>query len=158
MNSNLTKNIKLQVECFIEAPRERVWEAWTDPMQVKEWLGLGVAIESVKIDPRVGGRFWVQIRMADDEFFTMSGTYLEVKPPERLVYTLDWEKDNSGKKFGELEGNESRVTVIFHARAEETQLVVTHENLLSMESYDRHKIGWPIWLEQLTKFIERENR
>ena len=40
-----------------------------------------------------------------------------MKPPERLVYTWDWEKDGSGTEFGEVEGKTSLITVEFLSEA-----------------------------------------
>jgi uncharacterized protein YndB with AHSA1/START domain len=139
-----------------DAPRELVWKAWTEPEQIKEWLGLGegMTIESVKLDLRVGGKFRTQIKMADGEFFTATGIYLEVKTPDRLVCTWDWEKDGSGTESGELEGNESQVTVEFRASGKRTQLVLTHEKFTSVESRDRHEEGWQSWIGRLAKFVE----
>jgi uncharacterized protein YndB with AHSA1/START domain len=147
---------KLVITRDFDAPRELVWKAWTEPAQVKEWLGSdeGMAVESVKMDLRVGGRFRLQQKMADGEFYTAAGTYLEVKPSERLVYTWDWEKDGSGEEFGELEGNESQMTLEFRAMGNRTQLVLTHEKLASAAKRDNHEKGWNIWLGKLAKFVE----
>jgi len=149
-------NHKLVVSREFDAPRELVWKAWTEPQQIKQWLqlGEGMTIESVKMDLRLGGRFRIQTRMADGEFFTAAGRYLEVKPLERLVYTWDWEKDGGGTEFGELEGNETQVTVEFRASSTGTQLVLTHERFASAESRDRHEGGWTDWMSRLAKFIE----
>jgi uncharacterized protein YndB with AHSA1/START domain len=151
-----TPNHRLVVSREFEAPRELVWKAWREPEQMKEWLDLGegIRIELVKMDMRVGGRFRLQTRMADGEFFTAVGTYLEVKPFERLVYTWDWEKDGSGPEFGELEGKETLLTVEFRASRKGTQLILTHERFESAERRDRHEGGWKDWMGRLAKFIE----
>jgi uncharacterized protein YndB with AHSA1/START domain len=147
---------KLVISREFEAPRELVWRAWTEPGQIKKWLelGEGLTIESVRMDLRVGGRFRIQTKMADGEFYTAAGKYLEVKPLERLVYTWDWEKDGGGTEFGELEGKETQVTVEFVVRGKQTQLVLTHEKFASAESRDRHEGGWGDWISRLARFIE----
>ena len=151
-------NIKLVVSRDFDAPRELVWKAWTEPAQLKQWLSLGegLTIESVKMDLRVGGKFRIQTKMADGEFFTAAGTYLEVKIPERLVYSWDWEKDGAGTEFGDLEGKETQVTVEFRANGKRTQLVLTHERFASTESRDRHQGGWQDWMSRLAKFVEAQ--
>jgi uncharacterized protein YndB with AHSA1/START domain len=155
--SNPTTNVpghKLVVTRDFDAPRELLWKAWTEPGQIKEWPPEDMTVESVKVDLRVGGRFRIQQKMADGEFFTAAGRYLEVKMPERLVYTWDWEKDGGGTEFGELEGNETQVTVEFRASGKRTQLVLTHEKFASVERRDRHEGGWQSWLDRLAKFVE----
>jgi uncharacterized protein YndB with AHSA1/START domain len=159
MVNNLTSsspNHKLVITREFAAPRELVWQAWTDPGQTKAWLGsgAGLTIEAVTMDLRVGGQFRIQQKRADGEFFTAAGTYLEVKPLERLVYTWDWEKDGGGTEFGEREGHESQVTVEFRARGKRTELMLTHEKLASVESRDRHEGGWTSWIGRLAKFVE----
>ncbi len=159
LNTNPTPNtpdIKLVVSREFEAPRELVWKAWTEPARIKAWLGLGegMTIESVIVDLRVGGRFRIQTKMADGEFFTAAGTYLEVRTHEQLVYTWDWEKDGGGTEFGELEGKETQVTVEFRAIGKRTQLRLTHEKFASPKSRDSHEKGWQDWLGRLARFVE----
>ncbi len=148
---------KLVISRELNAPRDLVWRAWTAPDQIKQWLelGQGTTIESAFIDLRKGGKFRLQQKMEDGEFYTAAGTYLEVKIPERLIYTWDWEKDGAGTEFGELEGNETQVTVEFHAIGDRTQLVLTHEKFESTERRDRHEGGWKEWIERLATFTEK---
>lgn len=160
-NSDLTTNTighRLVITREFDAPRDLVWTAWTNPAHIKEWLqlGEGMKTESVKADLRVGGKFRIQQKRADGEFFTAAGTYLEVTPPERLIYTFDWEKDGGGTEFGELEGNETQVTVELRAIGQRTELVFTHEKFASAESRDRHEGGWKAWLGKLAEYVERK--
>ena len=147
---------KLVITRDFDAPRDLVWKAWTEPGQIKEWLrmGEGMTIESVKADVRVGGRFRIQQKMDDGEFFTAAGTYLEVKPPERLVYTWDWEKDGGGTEFGEVEGKPSLITIEFLKRGNQTELVLTHSRFASVQSRDNHAEGWGRGVESFARFVE----
>ena len=147
---------KLVVVRDFEAPRELVWRAWTDPSQTKQWLGFEhMAVESIVADLQVGGRFRIQMKKADDgEYYTAVGTYLEVKTLERLVYTWDWEKDGAGTEFGEVEGNDTQVTVELHPNGKFTRLILTHEKFLSAQRRDNHEKGWNDWLERMAKFVE----
>jgi uncharacterized protein YndB with AHSA1/START domain len=153
----MTNDLKLEIARIFDAPRELVWKAWTEAVQIKQWMygDDGMTVESVKVDLRIGGKFRIQMKAKDGEFFTAVGTYLQVKAHERLVYTWDWEKDGGGTEFGELEGNESQVTVEFHAPGKRTELVLTHERFASVESRNRHKAGWQTLLANLGKFVER---
>ena len=147
MTTQTSENIQLKLERLIKAPRERVFKAWTDPEQIKQWfVPCGKEGEhttpSAKCEPRVGGRYRIQTRKPDGEYFTAAGTYREVKPPERLVFTWGWEKDGSGADFGELEPDETLVTIDFQERGKDTMLIFTHERFASVESRDRHLEGW----------------
>jgi len=160
MNKTATiidKNIKLQLTRVFDAPRELVFKAWTDAKQFHQWFGAaacdGASLQSVKVDARVGGKYRLQVRRPDGEFFTTVGIYREVKVPKRLVFTWAFEKDGSGDEYGEVEPPEMLVTVEFKARGKQTELILTHENFASFESRDRHEQGWTRCLDSLGKFI-----
>jgi uncharacterized protein YndB with AHSA1/START domain len=162
MNATATikeNNIKLQLTRVFDAPRELVFKTWADANQFKRWFGAaacdGASLESVKVDAHVGGKYRLQVRRADGEFYTTVGTYREVKAPERLVFTWAFEKDGSGEEFGEVEPPEMLVTVEFKARGQQTELTLTHEKFASVESRDRHEDGWNRCLDSLGKFVEK---
>ena len=153
------QNLKLQLTRVFAAPRELVFKAWTDASQFQQWFGAaacdGATLQSVQVDARVAGKYRLQVRRANGEFFTSVGVYREVKPPERLVFTWAFEKDGSGDEYGEVEPPEMLVTVEFKARGKQTELTLTHERFASVESRDRHEEGWTRCLNELGKFAER---
>ncbi len=79
----------------VEAPRSRVFEAWTSPDQVPHWmLGPdGWTMPVCEIDLRPGGSWRFVWRRADGTEMAMHGVYREVRPPERLVSTENWGGD-----------------------------------------------------------------
>jgi uncharacterized protein YndB with AHSA1/START domain len=129
---------------------------------MKEWIRLGedndMNVQSVKVDLRVGGKFRIQLKDDEGEYFTAAGTYLEVKPPERLVYTWDWEKDGGSADFDELEGKETLLTVEFRAIGTRTQFTMTHEKFTEVERRDRHIQGWGMWMDRLATFVTTQER
>jgi uncharacterized protein YndB with AHSA1/START domain len=152
-------NIKLQLTRIFDAPREMVFKAWTDANQFQQWFGAaaceGSSLQSAKLDARVGGKYRIQVRRPDGEYFTTVGVYREVKPPERLVFTWQFEKDGSGADFSEVEPPEMLVTLEFKARGKQTELILTHEKFGSVESRDRHQEGWTRCLAELGKFVAK---
>jgi uncharacterized protein YndB with AHSA1/START domain len=150
-------NIKLELSRVFAAPRELVFKAWTDANQFRQWFGAaacdGSSLQSAKVDARVGGKYRIQVRRTDGEFFTTIGIYREVRPPERLVFTWAFEKDGSGEEFGEVEPPEMLVTLEFKARGKQTELILMHETFASVESRDRHEQGWTRCLNELGKFV-----
>jgi uncharacterized protein YndB with AHSA1/START domain len=153
------ENIKLQLTRVFDAPRELVFKAWTDASQFTQWFGAaacdGASLQSTKVDARTGGKYRLQVRKDDGEFFTTVGVYREVKPPERLVFTWAFEKDGSGDEFGEVEPPKMLVTLEFKARGKQTELILTHEKFASVESRDRHNEGWTRCLDSLGKFVRK---
>lgn len=108
--------IVVTVERHIDAPPERVFDAWLDADAVGQWLFAtpdGV-MEKVEIDPRVGGKFLIVERRSGQpaEHF---GEYLEMERPRRLVFSFAAMRD-SGYTRVEItiapEGGGSRVTLV----------------------------------------------
>ena len=141
---------------MLNAPPERAFKAWTSAEHIQQWMRPepGMVVPLASMDLRVGGKFRIQMKNPDGEFFTAVGVFKEVKAPERLVYTWDWEKDGSGAEFGEVEGKPSLMTVEFLKRGEGTELVLTHSRLASVESRDNHAKGWSRGVESFAKFVE----
>ncbi|MCX2184210.1 SRPBCC family protein [Streptomyces sp. SKN60] len=79
---------ELVITRTFDAPVTRVWEAWTRPEHVRQWYGAAALTMSVcDIDLRPGGAWrWGQ-RGPDGQEIVFSGTYEEIVPSERLVYT-----------------------------------------------------------------------
>ena len=155
MITKTAENLRLEIKRLIKAPRERVFAAWTDPELLKKWFGPDddFVVPLAKVDLRAGGKYRIQMKKPDGEFHTAAGTYREVKPPERLVFTWAWEKDGSEPDFGEVEPTEMLITLQFHPRGQETELVLTQENFASVESRDRHEEGWTGCFDKLEKFF-----
>jgi uncharacterized protein YndB with AHSA1/START domain len=88
-----TPNDREIVLCRVfNAPRRLVFEAWTNPRYVPQWLlgPPGWTMPVCEIDLRPGGAWHFVWRQADGTEMEMRGLYREVKPPERLVNTESW--------------------------------------------------------------------
>ncbi|MEU8763630.1 SRPBCC domain-containing protein [Streptomyces sp. NPDC048659] len=84
---------ELVVTRTFDAPVRRVWEAWTRPEHVRAWYGTpGLTMSVCEIDLRPGGAWrWGQ-RTPDGQEIVFSGTYEELIPAERLVYSEHFEQ------------------------------------------------------------------
>lgn len=79
---------ELVFERTYNAPRALVWEAWTRPEHVAQWYGCDQCRGmDAKLDLRAGGDWRIVMRLADGNEFPLHGTYREVLPTERLVFT-----------------------------------------------------------------------
>jgi uncharacterized protein YndB with AHSA1/START domain len=110
---------------------------------------------SVKMDVHVGRKYRIQTKHPDDEYFTSVGTYREVNPLERLLFTWAWEKDGSGPDFGEIEPPETLVALEFRALGKQTEMVFTQTNFASAQSRDNHNRGWSAYFDQLAMFVKK---
>lgn len=76
------------VERVLDAPRELVWRAWTEPEHFMRWYGpKGFTMPTCQIDFRVGGRHLFGLRSPDGWAYWTTGVYQEIVPLERFVAT-----------------------------------------------------------------------
>src|SRR5262249_1166236 len=136
---------------------EVVWRAWTDPECFKQWFTSNddVKLLSVKMDVRVGRRYRIQTKHPGDEDFTSVGTYREVHPSERLLFTWAWEKDGSEPDFGEVEPAETLVMLELRAGGKQTEMIFTQSDFASAQSRDNHHRGWTAYFDQLALFVKQ---
>jgi uncharacterized protein YndB with AHSA1/START domain len=136
---------RLRIARTFEAPRERVFRAFTDKEAVKIWFVTPTIqwLEEPLIEARTGGSYrWT---VGDGtKTWCIHGQYVEVKPPERLVFTWLWEND---PVHGE--SADTLVTVDFFDRGGRTEVVLTHEGLPSEVSRKEHDEGWAECLEKI---------
>lgn len=84
---------KLVITRLIDAPRERVFQAWTDPELLKQWFApLPWTTPVAELDVRPGGANLIVMRGPDGNEFPNRGVYLEVVKNERLVFTDAYSK------------------------------------------------------------------
>ena len=73
-----------------DAPRELVFEAWTEAKHMTQWWGPRFFTNSIcEMDVRPGGAYRIVMRGADGVEYPITGVYREVRKPERLVMTMD---------------------------------------------------------------------
>lgn len=73
---------------ILDAPRDLVFAAWTEPRHMARWWGPhGFANPVCELDVRPGGAWRIVMQGPDGTKVPVGGVYLEVDPPRRLVYT-----------------------------------------------------------------------
>jgi uncharacterized protein YndB with AHSA1/START domain len=145
-----TAKLSVEIKRFIKAPRDRVYAAWTDPAQMRQWFGPeNVQTRELVADARVGGTFRWDLINSDGEKMTMRGEFRELKSNERVVFSWQWEDDE------DWENHISIVTVELDDADGGTELRLTHEHLPNEESRDGHTRGWNSALDKLEKFFSR---
>jgi uncharacterized protein YndB with AHSA1/START domain len=142
----------LQLERRFDASPEAVFDAWTNPDVLRRWWAAGPDWETpvAEVDLRAGGRYRLTMRdPAAGAEHTVGGEYIEVRRPERLIYTWEWEPEPGGPDMG----GTSRVTVDFVADGTGTRVGLTHSELASDESRARHEHGWNACLDNLARVL-----
>jgi uncharacterized protein YndB with AHSA1/START domain len=141
---------RLEISRVINAPRDRVYAAWTDPAQLRQWFGPeNVQTRKLVADARVGGEFRWDLINSEGEEMTMRGEFRELHPGKKVVFTWQWENDEV------WENHISVVTVELSDRDGGTELRLIHEQLPNEQSRDGHNAGWNSALDKLEKFFSR---
>jgi uncharacterized protein YndB with AHSA1/START domain len=130
---------------FAASP-ERIFHAWTSAEELNLWSAPGPTVARADVDLRVGGRFSIAMEASDGVAHLVRGTYREIDPPRKLVYTWQWES---------IPGfPETLVTVEFRPRPNGgTDLVLTHEDLPDEDARERHEHGWVLSLGGLSEVV-----
>jgi uncharacterized protein YndB with AHSA1/START domain len=82
---------EIRIERTFQASRDRVWKALTDPALVSQWWGPnGSRLEIERMEVRRGGH-WRFVEHGAKGADGFEGRYREVSPPERLVYSFEWD-------------------------------------------------------------------
>lgn len=134
------------VEVF-DAPRERVFAAWTEPDELKSWWGPGrYKTTRADVDLRPGGRYELVL---EPGAMHLVGEFCEIVPPERLVYTWQWVS-------GVPDTRESLVTVEFRDLGARTEVVLLHDSFAGPGPVDMYGAGWASGLAKLRIHLGEE--
>lgn len=154
---NQARGFTLQVRRTFAAPREKVFAAWTQREQLERWMCKDMPSQTVthhQLDIRTGGRYLMEVRDAEKkETYWGQGTYLEVKPPEKLVFTWKWTKDRPEGENLHTGSEETQVTVEFFERGDLTEVVLTHAVFATEELRDEHDRGWSGCFDVLARVL-----
>lgn len=142
---------ELTITRVLDAPRELVWKAWTDPVQFAYWFGaeLDVPLDTVSLDVRPGGAWKAQMVAEDGGELPFVGSYLEVQEPERLVLTFE---DAAGAND---EGRQV-LTVTFTDLGDKTELTLHHAGVLEEEHFDGLQGGYNSFLDKLEELLAKD--
>ncbi|MHB8351367.1 MAG: SRPBCC domain-containing protein [Thermoplasmata archaeon] len=141
---------EIVVERTLQASPERIFEAYTDAKLVPRWWappGSSLRVEQMEVRP--GGKYRYVQRTPGGQELVFVGSYIEVKPPTRLVYTFEVEG----------QGNPVTTTVDLHGEGRSTRVTLTNlcvskEVREVMAKYGA-EAGAKAALQQLAKLLEQ---
>jgi len=140
------------VSRLIDAPRERVFDAWVKPEKLAQWWGPdGFTNPRCEIDARPGGKIYIEmIRSSDGKIFPLDGEVEIVEAPSRIVF-----RARGYNPANDRTTIEDRVTATFEERNGKT-LVTVHLYVLDVapaftEAANRMDVGWSQSLERLER-------
>jgi uncharacterized protein YndB with AHSA1/START domain len=138
----------LEISRIVDAPRERVFKAWTDPEQIARWWGpQGFTTTSLTMDLHPGGAYRACMRSPTGTLHCRQGVYQEIVPPERLVFTFAWEGATGDP------GPQTVVTVTFAAQRGKTLITLHQATFETVAACDDHRGGWTSCLERFAEYL-----
>lgn len=124
------------LERRIRAPRDTVFAYFTDAERYTRWMG-----HDADLDARPSGIYRVHVV----EGSVARGEFVEVEPPERVVFTWGWEGNPM------VPPGSSRVEVTFRADGDGTLVRLVHSGLPGAAAMGLHREGWTRYLDHLVE-------
>ncbi len=149
---------------LIDAPRETVWKAWTDPVKLSQWWGpKGCTIRQAAMDLRPGGMFHYCMDFAGQEMWGKY-VYREIKAPERMVWVNSFSDPRGGVTGHPLAPEwpkEILTTVTLEEENGKTKVTVRWSPLSPTadqqrvfdESHDKMRGGWGGTFERMDNYF-----
>jgi uncharacterized protein YndB with AHSA1/START domain len=132
----LAPDREVRINHVFDAPREAVFEAWTDPDQLALWWapeGLHIPRESVVVEPRVGGRFHLDLVESSGAEWPMRAEILQISPPELIVMRSE--------PIPEAGIAETVTRVVLEVEGSRTRMTIT-QGPYTDEVYENAAAGW----------------
>jgi uncharacterized protein YndB with AHSA1/START domain len=154
-----------EITRVFDAPRDRVWKAWTEPERLKRWWGpKGFTVHTCKVDLRPGGTFLYGMKAPDGSDMWGKFVYREIVAPKKLVFVVSFSDPKGGiTRHPGMEDwpLQTMSTVTFEEQGAKTLVRVQwlpHEATEAErktfdEGRDSMKQGWTGTLDQLTSYL-----
>jgi len=135
------------------APRDLVFKAWSSAEHMKRWFSpAGYTVPEAEIDFRPGGVCAICMRSPEGRDFWSRGSYIEISPPDRLVFT-------TGVVVGDSPKFTAHTTVTFEDDGAGTRMTVHQAYDLHDESFlfaiEGAPEGWRTTLDKLAREVGR---
>ncbi|MGH8894824.1 MAG: SRPBCC family protein [Actinomycetes bacterium] len=135
--------LTLTLRWALDAPRNRVFRALTEPTELARWWGPhGFTTLVTKLDLRVGGGYRFSMQPPDGDSFQLSGEFLEIDPPRHLAYTFRWEEPTPDDR-------DTDVALSLDTVANSTAVSLVQGTFATEERLALHRAGWTDSFERL---------
>lgn len=149
-SDSATQERTLVITRVFDAPRELVFELWSDPKHLARWMGpRDYPAMQVDNDFRVGGKWRIGLRAANgNEEMWQSGIYREIEPPRKLAFTFAWEDMKGGTP-----PNETLVTILFEDMGGKTPMTFKQFLFDTVSNRDGHRGGWNSAFDRFDEYV-----
>ncbi len=135
----------LELRRLFDAAPEALFDAWMSREEWAAWIGPeGIDCEVPVLEPKVGGRYEVTMRLRNGQVIPVSGVFRTIERPHLLVFSWGWNGDPT---------RQSLITLEFTARGTRTELLLRQEGLGTVANRDDHGRGWTGALNKLQRYL-----
>jgi uncharacterized protein YndB with AHSA1/START domain len=133
-----------EITRVFDAPRERIWQEWTEPPRFADWFGgpqSEVPLATVSMDVRPGGSWRATMFAGPNREIQWHGEYLEVVEPERLVLTFSDQPDSDRYELVSVD--------LVDLGDGRTEMRFEQRGWLSPEQYEHTEQGWGTFFDRI---------
>ena len=138
---------RLRLAKDLSVPPERVFAAFVDAEQFRQWFGpAGFAVLDLRFDVVEGRDYRIAMKPPDGDVFHIRGTFLAVEAPLRLAYTFVYEQPDP-------DDQETVVTLTLEPTNPGTRLILHQGPFKTEPRRQLHRVGWTETLERLERAL-----
>ena len=148
---------ELVIERVFDAPRERVFDVFTQPEHLQKWWGpMGVGIPLVEFEARPSGKIFIGERALDGTMVYIAGVVREIERPSRLVFAIHFADADRRRVappahsgLGDTWDDEIVTLVTFSAEGRRTRMTIRTLSGFTAEWGEKARFGWAQSLDKL---------
>ncbi|TMG55408.1 MAG: hypothetical protein E6H87_14395 [Chloroflexi bacterium] len=153
---------ELVIERVFDAPRERVFDVFTQPEHVQKWWGpKGVSNAVAEFEARPGGKIFIAERALDGATIYIAGVVREIERPSRVLYAIHF-ADADRKRvappahsgLGDTWDDEIVTLVTFSAEGRRTRMTIRTLSGFTTEWGEKARFGWAESLDKLERALK----
>ena len=137
----------LELTRVVPAPRDLVFELFTDADQLARWWGpRGFTIPTIDFEPRAGATYRIGMQPPEGDVFHLTGTFHEVDPPARLAFSFVWDPPDP-------DDVETVAQLSFQDSDGSTEILLAQGRFKTEARRDLHRDGWGESLDKLADLL-----
>jgi len=140
IDMNTTEDRTVKITRRFEAPRALVFKMFTDETHFARWFGpQGHNVASCTLEPKIGGRFYAELKGPDGANHRVMGVFKEVQQDRRVAFTWTWLGNDGLPRNPDLD---TLVTIDLADKGKETELTLVHTGFENDDQMTKHNAGW----------------
>jgi len=135
----------------LKAPQALVFKMFTDEAHFVRWFGPeGHDVASCTLEPRIGGRFFAELKGPEGAHHRVMGIFKEVRPHDRIAFSWNWIGEDGKPRNPETD---TLVSVDLADKGQETELTLTHTGFQNEDQQVKHNSGWNSCMVCLERYL-----